>query len=147
VVKALLADVSQRDAELVIVEERFEFWAKRLWSRYPRANHRGMYDQIGRLSFYLAKQQCLASLQLFALACLGLDAVRTAEHASQDAFFRTHRSRNTQVTAQSMAASATTPMRYPGEGSGSGRIELQNTPSVSGVSVRQRHRAPTKKGA
>lgn len=85
-VVAMVRELALIDGQLALNEERFEFWVKYLWLRFPRADHSSLYKQLGTMAFRLSRHGCRGALQLFALATLGLDISEARGYAQDDGF-------------------------------------------------------------
>jgi hypothetical protein len=107
VFKAIAGELELIDGEISLHEERFEFWAKRCWQKYPRNAHPDLYAQLGALAFRLARSRCIGALQLFALASFGLEAAQTQRYLAEDAFLRNDEAQHLRSMARGMAVSAT----------------------------------------
>ena len=84
VVGQIVADIAiSKAGEVALPPARFKFWADELHRKYPRAVHPRVYQMLGGMAFEFAKKKTTASVQLFALATMGLPAPESAAMAKQ----------------------------------------------------------------
>lgn len=108
VVAAIVRELVLVDGKPTLPDERFEFWVKRLWTRYRRSTDQVITHQLGVLAFRLSSTPCPAALQFFALATLGLPPTAVEEHARTDLLFGGDPAKHVRKTARAIVSSAVT---------------------------------------
>ncbi|MFC1609803.1 hypothetical protein ACFL6C_02505 [Myxococcota bacterium] len=109
---AIAREVERCGHDLALPEERFEFWSKLLWTRFPPQNFPLPYHELESLANALAAPKYAAAMQLFALGTLGLSELGV-EHRIHHELFRTLRARKLRILANNMAKSARLPHFRP----------------------------------
>ncbi len=145
---AIVREIEMRDGELTIPAERFEFWAKRLWVKFPRNSHPALYRQLGAVSIRLSEFKCMASLQVFALATLGMDADQATRAHNVDGFLAssgesTRRSANTMAASSVMPGFGPMPSEASQTGVGPRLRPARRSPAATRIPTRNPRRAPT----
>jgi len=85
---------------------RFAAWARQVSKELPRAKHPRLYQMLGGMALEFAKKRTFASIQLFALATMGLPAPKAEAMAATSDFLTRPESR---AAADSFKNAALTP--------------------------------------
>ncbi|MFC1611896.1 hypothetical protein ACFL6C_13115 [Myxococcota bacterium] len=109
---AIAREVEVCGRDLALPEERFEFWSKHLWTRFPRGEFPLLYDELEFLAATLADQEYAAATQLFALGTLGLSEIGVEQHINHPRF-RTARARKLRMLANNLAKTSLLPRFRP----------------------------------
>lgn len=101
----IIADI-QRDAHgrCLMSVVRFQFWGRYLAEHFPPSEHPKLYQMLGGMTLEYAALKVFASVQLYALATLGLPTSHTRRLNEQSEFLAREGSRHDTLKLQQARA-------------------------------------------
>ncbi len=79
----------EEDGRCAMAEMRLKFWETILRRKFPRGKHLELYRMIGGMSLEFSKKKAMGAVQLFYLACIGLDELEARKLADGNDFLKT----------------------------------------------------------